>query len=192
MYSWTAVPDVRLEPRGPVSAAFLELGVRELQGAARWLHLLPYGRNRNRADWRLVLVERRGTCSTKHALLASLAAEQAVPLALALGLFEMTEGNTPGVGRVLAGSGLTAVPEAHCYVTHAGRRIDVTRDGPMAAGPIVFLHEETIEPAQIGEYKVALHRRFLRQWVERHDPPLALSWETVWSVREACIRALEA
>ncbi len=40
----------------------------------------------------------------------------------------MTERNTPGVGAVLSKHGLAFVPEAHCYLTYEGIRIDVTRE----------------------------------------------------------------
>jgi hypothetical protein len=44
----------------------------------------------------IVLAEQRGTCSTKHALLRRLAIEQGLDIALVLGIYEMTERNTPG------------------------------------------------------------------------------------------------
>jgi hypothetical protein len=55
---------------------------------------LPYGRNSDHSDWRLVLGEGRGTCSTKHALLADLARENRRHVALMLGIYEMDEDNT--------------------------------------------------------------------------------------------------
>lgn len=58
---------------GPVSKAFLEHGIESFFEAARTLHAIPYGRNSDRGDYSLVLPENRGTCSTKHGLLVSLA-----------------------------------------------------------------------------------------------------------------------
>jgi len=59
------------------------------------------------------------------------------------------------------------------------------------AEPIeVFLCEERIEPEQIGDTKVALHKRFLRDWVARRGTIGQLSWEEIWKVREECIAAL--
>jgi hypothetical protein len=190
MNDWRALPAFPLRHHGELTAALALEGVRDFQAAARWVHELPYGRNVDRSDHRLVLTERRGTCSTKHALLAALAAEQALPVRLVLGIFEMHEGNTPGVGPVLARYGLARVPEAHCLLKHDGRRIDVTRVAVPPAEPRVFLHEEEIVPAQIGRYKVERHQRFLRDWVVRAVPPLGCGWETVWRAREECIAAL--
>ena len=133
-----------------------------------------------------------GTCSTKHALLAALAHEQALPVVLMLGIYAMHERNTPGVGAVLARSGLTSLPEAHCYLMYAGLRIDVTRAGADPAEPISqFLREEAILPAQIGAYKMTLHRQWLLDWVSHNRKVLGgLSFEDVWRIREACIAAL--
>src|SRR5215510_6425949 len=118
-----AIPDLVLRPGGDTTALFLARGITTLREAARLLWSLPYGRvsDGHRPD--LVLHESRGTCTTKHALLAMLAAEQEIDLALTLGIYEMTERNTPGVGPVLDRHGLDRIPEAHCYVVWQGERI---------------------------------------------------------------------
>jgi len=192
MRSWDALPARSLEPAGLVTAEITARGVTDFRAAGRYLQTLPYGRTANRADFSAVLCEGRGTCSTKHALLAALAREQQLAVVLTLGIYEMHERNTPGVGAVLAEYDLASIPEAHCYLTYEGTRIDVTRSGADPTEPIArFLHEEAIVPEQIGDYKVALHRQFMRTWV--NDNPGSVrgrSFEDVWRIREACIAAL--
>lgn len=192
MRSWDALPDASLKAGGPVTAAVRACGPTDFRAVGRYLHEIPYGRTTNRADFMSVLPEGRGTCSTKHALLAALAHEQQLPVVLTLGIYEMHERNTPGVGVVLARYGLACVPEAHCYLTYAGTRIDVTRSGIDPTEPIArFLHEEAIVPEQIGDYKVTRHRQFMRDWLIGH-PAIAdgRGFEEVWQIREACIAAL--
>lgn len=192
MRSWDALPDVSLTPAGPLSAACIALGLTDVRSVGRYLQALPYGRTANRTDYQAVLRQSKGTCSTKHAFLIALANEQKLALALTLGIYEMNERNTPGVGPVLASYRLAFIPEAHCYVTCGATRIDVTRSGVAPAEPISrFLHEETIVPRQIGDYKVAMHRQFMQDWVHHHPEMAAgLSFEQVWQVRELCIAAL--
>jgi hypothetical protein len=191
--SWDALPNVPLRAVGPVSAEFMARGITEFRAAGCYLQALPYGRTVNRADFTAVLHEGRGTCSTKHALLATLAAEQQVPVVLTLGIYNMHEHNTPGVGVVLARYGLASLPEAHCYLSCGGTRIDVTRSGADPTEPISrFLHpEEAIVPEQIGAYKVTLHRQCMQEWV-RNNPETVkeLSFEDIWQIREECIAAL--
>lgn len=179
------LPNFNLEAGASVSAQFVFHNKRDFYAAARDVQRLPYGRNSDRSDYGLVLAERRGTCSTKHALLAALAREHDRPVELRLGIYEMDEDNTPGVGPVLRRYGLGCVPEAHCYLAYRGVRVDLTRDEP--AEPMgTFLHEERIEPAGIGAYKMATHRGFMREWASRRN----LDPGQVWRVREECILAL--
>ncbi len=192
MRSWDALPDMRLGPAGPLTAEITARGVTDFRAAGRYLQTLPYGRTANRADFSAVLRESRGTCSTKHALLAALAQEHKLAVVLTLGIYEMHERNTPGVGAVLARYALASIPEAHCYLTFEGTRIDVTRSGADPTEPIArFLHEEAIVPEQIGEYKLTRHRQFMRTWVNDHPGIVRRqSFEDVWRIREECIAAL--
>ena len=192
MYSWDVLPHVFLKPAGPLSAEIIASGITDFRAAGRYLQALPYGRTADRADFLAVLREGRGTCSTKHALLAALAHEQDIPIVLTLGIYEIYEGNTPGVGAVLTRYGLTSLPEAHCYLTYEGRRIDVTRSGVEPTEPITeFLYEEAIVPEQIGDHKVTLHRQWLQHWVNTNVARVSgWSFEDVWRIREECIAAL--
>lgn len=192
MRSWDALPNVPLKCAGPVTAAFIARGITDFHAAGRCLQALPYGRTANRVDFSAVLHEGRGTCSTKHALLSTLAHEQQLPVVLTLGIYDMHESNTPGVGVVLARYGLASLPEAHCYLTYRGTRIDITRCGAEPTAPITqFVHEEAIVPEQIGVYKVMLHRQYMQEWV-RNNPQAVRGrrFEDVWQIREECIAAL--
>ena len=131
-----------------VTAAFLGIAKIDLRTAAQYVCELPYGRNSDPNDPLIVLVEQRGTCSTKHALLRRLASEQRIDIALVLGICEMTGGNTPGIDPVLRRHGLSHLPEAHCYVRTEGKRIDITRapSGRLVEPIDRLLYEEEIVP----------------------------------------------
>lgn len=191
MESWLTLPEVALKNTGKLSLDFLSRDIADFRAAGRYLYHLPYGRNTDRSDYRLVILEGRGTCSTKHALLAALAQEQQLPVHLTLGIYEMHERNTPGVGKVLDTYGLPFLPEAHCYLTQQRGRFDVTRSGLEPSEPISrFLHEETISPNQIGDYKVRVHQQFLQQWSAQTALTHRLSFAEIWNIREECIAAL--
>jgi hypothetical protein len=192
MDSWEVLPQVALQSIGPVSAEFIAHGLTDFRTAGHYLHELPYGRTADRADFRAVLREGKGTCSTKHALLAALAHEQDLPVVLTLGIYDMHERNTPGVEAVLTRYGLASLPEAHCYLRYDGRRIDVTRSGAEPTEPITqLLYEEAIVPEQIGGYKVTLHRQYMQTWVDTNAESLrGRSFEEIWRIREECIAAL--
>jgi len=177
---------------GPITRLFRAVGARDFESASLHVLRLPYGRISDRSRFWLVLEEGRGTCTTKHATLAELAREQGIHVQLMLGIYEMSERNTPGVDRVLAAHGLTCIPEAHCYLRSDDERIDMT-GVPAGAVPIErFLHEEPITVDQIGAYKIEVHRRFLRDWIPRTEAARGRSLDDVWRIREACIAALGA
>jgi hypothetical protein len=187
------LPPFTIEAKLGVSEQFLRLGITDFHSAVEYVGYLPYGTNSDRADDRLVLVEGVGTCSTKHALLARLALEQGVTdIQLVVGIYEMNERNTPGVGTVLAQYDLDCLPEAHCYLMHGGKRYDVTSLGVSGEPIESFLLEEVISPDQIGAYKREIHRSALPGWIEEKGYAHHLDGEQLWAIREACIRALSA
>jgi hypothetical protein len=152
---------------------------------------LPYGRNSDRADFSLVLTEEKGSCSSKHALLKSIADENEQPdIQLILGIYKMNNANTPGIGSVLSDQGLTYIPEAHCYLKQDGKYYDFTSSAAKIERLMPdLLLEESIEPEQVIRYKVNRHKHYLNQWIKSQR--LAFNFDEVWTIREACIHALE-
>jgi hypothetical protein len=184
--------DAALSRDGRITGMFRAAGIHDFARAARHVWQLPYGRITDRAEFWRVLSEGRGTCTTKHALLAELGNEQQIDVQLTLGIFEMKERNPPGVGQVLERYGLACIPEAHCYLRYRGTRIDVT-GVPAGAEPIErFLHQEPIAVEQIGAYKNEVHRRFLQNWIAGTEAVRGLSLDELWRIREECLAALGA
>ena len=150
---------------GPIADAFITRRCATFGDAVNQVWDIRYGRNKNPTDPLCVLAEGRGTCSTKHALLARLAAEQGIAVDLLIGIYMMSEENTRGVDKVLEHHGLAAIPEAHCVLEIGGERIDATRRSRSGDYPtITFLRQEVINPDQVGDYKRAFHRRYMGDW----------------------------
>ncbi|MBN1380417.1 MAG: hypothetical protein JXA41_01955 [Deltaproteobacteria bacterium] len=185
MKPYEILPNKEIIGNSEVEKAFLKLGIKDLHNACEYVTRLPYGRTSDKTNFMQVLPEGRGSCSTKHALIASLAAELAIDVQLMLGIYMMCEANTPGVEKVLANSGCVALPEAHCYLKYRDQRIDLTRLTVADREPIIeFIHEETIDVSQIGDYKKTVHQDFMKQWMTEDR------FEAIWSLREACIKVL--
>jgi hypothetical protein len=141
----------------------------------------------------MVLLENKGTCSTKHGLLALFAQEQNLPIALHIGIYEMNGLNTPGVGPVLETNCLTGIPEAHCYLKYRSQRFDVSAARTDARRQPIerLLVEIEVSPEQTGAYKANFHQQFMRNWMKAACLPRVFTFEQLWEVREACIHALE-
>jgi len=180
--------DFPITGTGALSSAVRALEYKRFAEVAEAVRALPYGRVRNTEDLLAVLDERKGTCSLKHCFLAALAYECGyTDVKLTLGLYEMSEKNTPGVGTVLNAAGIDAIPEAHCYLTYQGRRFDFTGLAPGNASPFDSLIEErTVSPINLTSVKAAFHRDAISQWAKsRHVDP-----ERAWELREECMRLL--
>jgi hypothetical protein len=119
------LPDVPLANARSVSARFLIAGVATFRDACAWVRHLPYGRNA-RPGPDAVFDEKRGTCQSKHGLIALLAEEIGVPMGQYAGAYRLDESIVDGIGPLLAAHGLTYVPQLHCVLMYGGRLIDLT------------------------------------------------------------------
>ena len=138
------------------------------------------------------MIEGRGSCSTKHALLIELAKENGnTDLELILGIYKMNEKNTRGVKPILLKYGLDHIPEAHCYVRFNNKRYDFTTQDSSEESPLESIVEETtISPSQINEYKEDFHRSYLQSWIKKTKLPGRWNLDKLWNAREECIREL--
>jgi len=179
-----------LPQKGSLSMLLLDKGISDFKSAIVYVHQLPYGRTSDRSEYRLIIPEQKGTCSTKHAFVKQLAVEsQQETVQLFLGIYQMNEANTRGVGKVLNKYKLNYIPEAHTYLKIDGNVLDITR---ATSNKTTFLEslliEEEIAPQQIADYKVNWHQDFLKQWIVEEQ--LSYSFEEIWRIREECIAAL--
>jgi len=141
-----ALPDTALRADrvelldGAINRRFLQAGADVSRGG---FLIFCLRRRSSRTNLLAVLEEGRGTCSSKHALLAQLAGDQQLPVALMLGIYLMNERNTPGIGGVLSRYGLCGDSRSAFYLVSSGARIDVTRVVDSRAEPVAaLLHEE--------------------------------------------------
>ena len=183
--AYTFLPNKDLDHGSELSNQFRDHGCETYHQACDHVWRIPYGRNSNSSDWSLVLSENVGTCSTKHALLKSLANEIGLEIDLVLGIYPMNESNTPGIGSVLTASSLDYIPEAHCYLSYGGVRIDLTKFSVNPAQHVLeFFTERKLEPTDIGETKRQIHKQFLADQYGENEA------ERIWNAREECISAL--
>lgn len=186
------IPNFLIQAKAPLSEQCRSLGINDFHGAVEYIFRLPYRRNSSKEDLTLVFSEKCGVCSTKHAALAALALENDFKeLKMMIGIYKMNEKNTSGVGEVLEKSNLDFLPEAHTYLVFENKRIDITREVETEESPFVsLLLEKEIQPNQIGDFKVKLHRYFLEKWILENE--IDYSLDEIWKIREDCIYVLSS
>lgn len=181
-----ALPDFPLTGGSALVALARRHGCSTFAQLAGVIERLPYGRPHAAGKIGSVLTENKGTCSSKHRLLAAVAAECGRPdVRLMVGIYPMCEQNTPGVGAALGA--VSWIPEAHCYLAYAGARFDLTGLKSGAASPFeALIKEHTVAPDDLPAIKAALHRKALGAWALAHD----IHPDDAWALRERCIRML--
>ena len=184
-------PDVQIQAHAPISQHFRERNVHTFAQACDYVRKLPYKRNVNKNDITCVLIEKCGTCSTKHALLYQLALEnQLSNVRLMLGIFKMSKVNTPQITKTLEKYDLTYIPEAHNYLSFNEQIIDCTKMGFGAANfEADLMVEIAIEAHQITDFKVDYHQTILKKWL-LENAEITLSFAELWAIREQCIEDL--
>lgn len=168
-----------------------EKDIATWNGLIEYTNNLPYGRNSNREDFSLVLKENKGTCSSKHAFLKKIADLNGFNnVQLILGMYKMNHLNTPKISNTILNKGLEYIPEAHCYLRLNNQRIDITSTNSDIDNLVNDIIEEIeIEPEQVGNFKVAYHKNFLKNWILQEN--IQMSFDEVWTIREICIKKLE-
>jgi hypothetical protein len=167
-----------------------KIGITSWEEFLFWLKQLPYGRNANRTDFSLVISEMKGTCSSKHGLAKLIAENNKIEgVKLVMCIFNMSEKNTPKLSPQLTNNHLDFIPEAHCYIRHNGKAIDLTTSNS-AFQQIEkdILKEEFIDIDQLNEYKVNFHQAYLKNWIAEENN--SLNFNDLWSLREECIKML--
>jgi hypothetical protein len=183
------LPDKTIEPAGEISSSFLMSHILTLWDAIEYVSKLAYGRTTNRENYLQVLNEKKGACSTKHALIAALAEEQYIPLELTLGIILLDANNMPAITHVLDAFQLDSIPEAHCYLMYKYRTLDITFPDVLDFSlKAVVKEEEKITPKKIGSYKVKKHQYFIKEWLK---DKAALNCDLIWSAREKIIHELD-
>lgn len=186
----SSLPNFNLTSGRPVSDQFLIKKIKTFHDAIRYIHGLPYGRNKNPHHISSIIREGVGTCSTKNSCLKTLAEENEIhSISLNLCIYTMTEKNTPGVGKVLNSYGLSYILEAHTFLSYDNERYDFTfpNNSKKLWEPDILI-ETTIDPDQILDYKASYHKSILKDWIQRDNIPYTL--DKIWDIREACIQAL--
>ncbi len=180
----------RIKPYGRISKLCLERDLRYLEDVIHYLRKIPYGRTSDKRDLAMVLVERRGTCSAKHALLAQLAAEnEAGEIKLALCTYNLDEHTHPEIAPVLGRYGLSSIPEARCFIKYQGGIYNLCGQRSPVHPEIVS--EIEIAPMQTATFKKRYHLNYIENWLQIEKMNRKWSTDDIWNIREECIEAVE-
>lgn len=120
------LPNAAIEPKGVVSRAFIDRGVKTFHEASCYVHGLPYGYNGSSSNVMTLFDDGFGTCFEKHGLVARLAEELELSVCRHEGFYSLTDKIVTGVDTILAEYGLPYIPRIHCFLNHEKIYVDLT------------------------------------------------------------------
>ena len=126
MDSYDNLPDNKITLQGEISKKFLKIGITSFKEACIYVHEMEYGYNSTYEDDLILFKENKGTCTTKHAIIAGLAEELDIPLQKNVGVYRFTEEITTGAQKILNKYKIPYVPMVHCFLVYNGFRFDLT------------------------------------------------------------------
>jgi hypothetical protein len=159
----TVLPNKEITAGAEISDRFLALGIDSFHSACRYVHELPYGYNSDRDELMILFKENMGTCTTKHAVIATLAAELSLPVAKHVGIYAMTEQIATGTNEILEAFGLPYVPMLHCFLVSGDRRVDLTEGNRNGKNCAIdeFLITAPVDPNISAKNEYLLYREAL-------------------------------
>ncbi|MCF8080688.1 MAG: hypothetical protein K9K88_15515 [Desulfobacterales bacterium] len=186
MEPYTVFPDKPIVDAGPVSRTFLDLGIGSFHEACAWVRDLPYGYNSDRDDLMILFKEKMGSCTTKHAVIATLGAELGLAVEKHIGIYPMTEALITGTQNILDRYRLPYVPMVHCFLVFRGHRVDLSEDNRNGKnGPIdVFLHTEAVAATISAKDEYLLYRKALKDHLLGGKELQGVDMKTVLKARE--------
>ena len=194
MNNFSVLPDKRINEAGLVSKAFLHLGIERFQEACRYVHSLPYGYNSDRDDLMILFKEKMGTCSTKHAVIATLAAELVLPITRGVGIYSMTEAIVTGTDKILYEYSLPYVPMIHCFLEYEDYRVDLTEGNRNGKNQPIddFLYTDRVEATISAKDEYMIYRKALSEVILKRPELKGVDLKRILHAREEGLKLLKA
>ena len=194
MDTYAILPDADISGSGVISNEFLRRGITRFKDACRYVHQLPYGYNSERDDLLILFKEGRGSCTTKHAVVATLAEELGLPIVKNIGIYGMTEDLVTGTNDILDQYNLPYVPMVHCFLVFQDYRVDLTEGNDNGKDRPVdrFLHTETVIPNISAKDEYLRYRNALKERILLRGELKGVDIKRILQAREEGIKLLRS
>jgi len=165
MDSYDNLPNAEIKPVGELSIKFLDLGIKTFKDACDYVHNIDYGYNTNYEDKMIFFKENKGTCTTKHAVIAGLAQELEIPLYKHVCVYKFTEEITTGVNEILKKFEIPYIPMTHCFLVYENYRFDLTEGNHNGKKKPIddCIHTERVDPFISRKDEYLLFKKVLKE-----------------------------
>jgi len=192
MDSYDKLPEADIKPVGELSKKFLDLGIKTFKDACNYVHDIDYGYNTNYEDKMIFFKEKKGTCTSKHAIIAGLAQELNIPLFKHVCVYKLIEEITTGVSNILKQYKIPYVPLTHCFLVYENYRFDLTegnRNGKKT--PInECIHSERVDPFISRKDEYFLFKKVLKEKILPTKEMEGIAEKTILKARSKSLKLL--
>jgi hypothetical protein len=188
------LPDKIITPSGEISKEFLELGVHSFKDACYHVKKIEYGYNSDYDDKMILFEEMKGTCTTKHAVIAGLAEELNIPLFKYVGIYKFTEEISNGVDKILKKYGVPYAPMIHCFLVYEKYRFDLTEGNNNGKKTSIedFIHIEKVDPFISQKEEYLILKKILKQRILPSKEMKGIAERKLLKAREESIIQLKS
>jgi hypothetical protein len=165
MDSYNYLPNTEIRHVGILSKKFLELGITSFRAACDYVHNIEYGYNSDYDDKMIFFKEKKGSCTSKHAVIAGLAEELNIPLYKYVGIYKFTEEISSRANNILEKYNLPYVPMLHCFLVYKDYRFDLTEGNNNGKKKAIekFIHIEKVDPFISRKDEYRIFRKVLKE-----------------------------
>jgi hypothetical protein len=194
MKKYSVLPDKPITEAGPVSKKFLELGIESFHAACQYVEELPYGYNSNREDVMILFEENKGSCTTKHGVIAVLAEELSLPVGKTVAIYALTEEIVMGADQILNKYALPYLPMIHCFLESGNHRVDLTEGNDNGKNKPLdeFLYTEKAGPMISGRDEYMIYRKVLTEDILQRDEMKGIDLRLILYAREEALKLLKS
>jgi hypothetical protein len=186
-------PDKPIPGGRIVSEKFLSLGIKNFLDACRYVHELPYGYNSDRDDLMILFKENKGNCTTKHAVIATLAEELNLPIAKYVGIYAMNEEIVTGTNEILDKYHIPFVPMIHCFLVYREYKVDLSEGNDNGKNRSIedFLFTRKVDPNISAKDEYLLYRKALAVHILTRKELAGVNLRQILHAREMGLELLE-
>ena len=167
MDRYTVLPNPIIDKKGIISEKFIDLRIKNFWDACAYVHEIPYGYNSTPDDILILFKEGYGSCTTKHAVIATLAEELSIPVHKMIGIYAMNEDIVTGTNLILDKYHLPYLPMIHCFLVYDSYQVDLTEGNNNGKKHSIeeFLFTEKVIPNFSEKDEYLLYRKALKNHI---------------------------
>ena len=192
MEPFTVFPNPHITTKGIISNRFLALNIATFWDACSYIHDLPYGYNSNPDDLFILFKEGFGSCTTKHAVIATLGKELGIAIDKYIGIYAMTEDVVTGASQILTKYRLPYLPMNHCFLVHESHHVDLTEGNNNGKNQALneFLYTEKVIPNISEKNEYLLYKKAVETDILKRNEMQGISLQVVLKARSEGIMLL--